>query len=301
MPQDRRQALDFAIEASRGLPGSIKQVADLLLSEGTGIEQLSMAQVAARAYTSKPTLVRFAKQAGYAGWKDYRRDFLEAMEQVEAERRRQAHVDVNYPFAGGDTIQEIVSALSRIERLAASEVELSLESAPLVEAAQAILNARTCLCLGVMQNIHRNGIFASNLAAIGVACHSPIPEDAAPLLLQCLYEGDCIVATSYSGGLEHLPLSLVPQAKERGVTIVAVTNSERSPLADLADYPLTYPPLERYHAKVAAFYSGTCTSFVLDALFSACYAHRLEESEQKKRALLDSLTKHMASDFNRTL
>jgi ATP-dependent protease HslVU peptidase subunit len=84
MQQPEDQAVAFTREASLGMPGSIKQVADFLLAEGTGIEQLSMAQIATRAYTSKPTLVRFAKQAGYAGWKDYRHDFLVAMRRLEA-------------------------------------------------------------------------------------------------------------------------------------------------------------------------------------------------------------------------
>ena len=73
MSHNPSESIAFAREASLGMPGSIKQVADFLLAEGTGIAQLTMAEIAARAYTSKPTLVRFAKQAGcistLLGWK----------------------------------------------------------------------------------------------------------------------------------------------------------------------------------------------------------------------------------------
>ena len=79
MNNDSARTIAFAREASLGMPGSIKDVADFLLSEGTGIANLTMAQIASRTYTSKPTLVRFAKQAGYAGWRDYRHDLLVAM------------------------------------------------------------------------------------------------------------------------------------------------------------------------------------------------------------------------------
>ena len=79
MPDTTNKALRYAHEASLGMPSSIKDVADFLLSEGTGIADLTMAQVATSVYTSKPTLVRFAKRAGYTGWKDYRHDFLLAM------------------------------------------------------------------------------------------------------------------------------------------------------------------------------------------------------------------------------
>ena len=47
MPDTTNKALRYAHEASLGMPSSIKDVADFLLSEGTGIADLTMAQVAA--------------------------------------------------------------------------------------------------------------------------------------------------------------------------------------------------------------------------------------------------------------
>ena len=101
MNHDEDRTIDFAREASLGMPGSIKQVADFLLSEGTGIVGMTMGQIAASAYTSKPTLVRFAKQAGYTGWKDYRHDFLVAARRLEEEQSQRADVDVNFPSMPG--------------------------------------------------------------------------------------------------------------------------------------------------------------------------------------------------------
>ena len=293
---DENRTISFAQEASLGLPGSIKQVADFLLSEGTGIAPLTMAQIAARSYTSKPTLVRFAKQAGYAGWKDYRHDFLVAMAQQEAHDAQQADVDVNFPFAAGAAGKEIVTSLLRIQSLAGREVEHSLDHTTLEQAATALLTARTVLCLGVMQNLHRNKIFASNLSLIGVLCHQPEPHEAAPMA-RWLTEGDCVVVTSYAGGIEHMPVALVPQLKERGVKVIAVTNAERSPLGDLADYCLSFRPREHYHAKVAAFYSGTCTSLILDALFACCYAQRFEESRASRERLISDIDPYLPKDF----
>lgn len=294
---DASRAIAYAQEASLGLPGSIKQVADFLLAEGTGIEQMTMAQIAARAYTSKPTLVRFAKQAGYAGWKDYRHDFIVAMAELEAKRAREVEVDVNTPFGPGAATNEIVRSLNRIQRLAASEIESSLDRDELAQAADAILAARDVVHFGVMQNYHRGKVFASNLSLMGILCRTPIPDDESGAVAHHLTAGDCAIFTSYSGGLSHVPMVFVPMLKERGVTIVAVTNSQHSPLSNLADHTLAYQPLEHFHAKIAAFYSGACTQMILDALYACCYARRFDESRRSRQGVIDGMRGIVPQDF----
>ena len=281
-------SVSFAQEASLGMPGSIKQVADFLLSEGTGIEQMSMAQIATRTYTSKPTLVRFAKQAGYAGWKDYRRDFLVAMGELEAARTRQALVDINFPFEKDASGEDVTRSLGHIHELALEQMEHTLDHTALEQAATALLSARDVAFFGAMQNLQRGKIFASNLGAIGILCHTPQTDEAASVA-NYLQAGDCLIAASYSGSVTHLPMALVPQLKKRGVTIVAITNAERGELRVLADYVLGFAPLEHHHAKVGAFYSGACTSLILDALYATCYAKSFGESRSRRENIIAGL------------
>lgn len=292
--QDPARTVAFAREASLGMPGSIKDVADFLLSEGTGIANLTMAQIAARTYTSKPTLVRFAKQAGYAGWRDYRHDLLVAMTAMEADRAASVEVDVNYPFATGDSVADVAGSIARIQRLAVEEVERTLDRTALESAARALLDAHNVLYLGAMQNHDRGNILAANLMTIGIVCHV-MSEDRAASLARLLGPEDCVVVTSYSGALTFGSMRLVPSLVERGVTVVAVTNSERSSLADIADHALCFPPLEHYHDKVGAFYSGACTSLILDMLYAACYASRYDESRESRASVVRSI-RGMAPD-----
>lgn len=297
MSHDQNHTIAFAREAALGLPGSIKQVADFLLAEGTGIAGLTMGQIAARAYTSKPTLVRFAKQAGYAGWTDYRRDFLQAMEEQEAQQAREREVDVNTPFSLGASTTEITQSLARIQRLAVDEIEQSIDHEALAGAAQMLVSAHDVALFGVMQNYQRGKVFASNLSLMGILCRTPRAFDESGAVATHLRRGDCAVMTSYSGGLAHGPFTFAPQLKERGVTIVAVTNSEHSPLGELADYALTYRPLEHFHAKNAAFYSGTCTSLILDMLYASCFALRYEEGSASKKAIIEDMSDIVPKDF----
>ena len=286
----------YALEASLGMPGSIKQVADFLLSEGTGIEQMTMAQIAASAYTSKPTLVRFAKQAGYAGWKDYRRDFLLAMRRLESDRAHQASVDVNYPVAAGSSSEQVVESLSRVHELAIEQAQ-AIDRTALEQAASSIISAHDVAFFGAMQNLQRGKIFASNLGLMGILCRTPHADESAAVTSH-LQAGDCLVVASYSGGLAQMPLVFVPQLKQRGVTVIAVTNSERGGLGELADYRLGFAPLEHHHAKVGAFYSGACTSLILEALYAMCFALRFDESRGNRESVLASLQGYMPDGFD---
>ena len=296
MSHDENRTIDFAREASLGMPGSIKQVADFLLSEGTGIAGMTMRQIAASAYTSKPTLVRFAQQAGYAGWKDYRHDFLVAAARLEEEQSQRADVDVNFPFQAGAPADEAFEGIARIHQLAIDEVRHSLDRDALSQAADAILGAHDVAFFGAMQNYHLGRVFASNLGIMGTLCRTPTGEEAAAVAGH-LTQGDCLVVASYSGGLTGVSMALVPQAKRRGATVVAVTNSERSPLGDLADHTLSYAPLEHRHTKVGTFYSSTCTSLILDALYASCCAKRFETSVKSRSSIVNSLRDLRPNDF----
>lgn len=296
MESVQNDAVGFARSASLGLPGSIKDVADYLLSEGTGIAPLSMKQLAARTYTSKSTLVRFAKMAGYEGWTAYRRDFLAQMGQVEAQRANDAEVDVNQPFPKGAPVSEVLDAMSRVQALAVREVQRRVDANALELAAQAILRANRVAFIGAMQNRDRGRVLASNLGLIGIMCHVPTHEQAA-MLAQMLGEGDCAIVASYSGDLAHMPMSVVPALMRRGVTIVAITNSERSQLGTIAHHTFGFAPLEHLHKKIGAFYSGACTSMMMDLLYAACYAGRYEQAGRGRSDALQVLEGLIPSDF----
>ena len=46
-------------------------IAEFLLNEKSHLYQYTMDEIAHLTYTSKPTLVRFAKGLGFHGWKDF--------------------------------------------------------------------------------------------------------------------------------------------------------------------------------------------------------------------------------------
>ena len=138
---------------------------------------------------------------------------------------------------------------------------------------------------GSPPNWHYGGAFAYHLDQLGVECEVPHEEYCASAARR-LQKGDCAVFCSYSGDLNRFPIGIAPIIKERGGAIVAITNSQ-SPLAELADCALAYPPLERYYEKIAGFYSCECTSYMLDALLATVFLACDPERKNKDAMLRD--------------
>jgi len=94
------------------------------------------------------------------------------------------------------------------------------------------------------------------------------------------------------------PVTLIDEMKQRGVSIVAITGYKSSGLGMIADCALFFPPLEHYHDKIAAFYSGACTSLILDLLYAACFAHRYDECRRSRALVLEELRDYVPQDFS---
>ena len=295
MNADEEGAYAFVREASLGIPGSIKTIADYLLVEGSGISALTMAQIAARTHTSKPTLVRFAQLAGYKGWVAFRHDFLIAATRIEQAQATRVSVDVNHPFEDTDDATIVKDAILHINALAADEVKRGVDADVLDRAIETIADARLVVLIGAAQNRRRAQMFASTISHIKILCQVPSSSETASIL-QLLDARDAVLAISYSGSLKRQPF-LWLQDLNRQVPVIAITNSLHSELAEYATCALTFAPLEHLHNKIGPFYSGAATSLILDMLIAGCYARRYDRSRDAQATLLKKVKDVIPDDF----
>lgn len=79
-----------------------KNIAEFILNERDRILKLSMQEIADYTFTSKATLVRFAKTLGYSGWKEFIRVFME--ESVHQETHYTS-INPNFPFDEHDSVK----------------------------------------------------------------------------------------------------------------------------------------------------------------------------------------------------
>ena len=284
-------------KASLDLPGARKSIADFLLREGSGVANLSMAEVADLSFTSKPSLVRFAKGMGFAGWRDFRLAFVTLMRQSEEESARRADVDPNHPFVADDDLATVVANIALLEQRAIAEAMEQIAQDMLFEATQRVLHARSLVFFGAEPNSHFGRVFAYKLRQIGRTCHVPT-RDEWPMIARGLGPEDTAIVTSYSGvGPQRAPVSFLSLFNEVGVPCIAITNSGSNWLRENCDCVLSFKPRERYYSKISGFYSERCVELMLDALFGACFAANYDQNEIiKLRALISYERQHHVED-----
>lgn len=268
------------------LPGSRKSIADFLVQEGSGVENLSMAEVAELTFTSKPSLVRFSKAMGFSGWRDFRLEFVKAMRRRESQRHETSEVDPNYPFSADDDLPSVVTNVCSLERQAIFEMASQLDEETLREAARRVTAARCLVFFGAAPNSYFGELLAYKLSQLGTTCHVPT-EDEWSMVARGMGPEDCAIVVSYSGeGPQRKPVSLVSKFNDEQVPVVAITNSGRNWLREHCDCVLSFRPREHIFSKISGYYSEQCVRFALDALYSACFSLDYDRNEMARLRMI---------------
>lgn len=266
-------------QATLELPGSRKSVADFLLREGSGVANLSMAEVADLTFTSKPSLVRFAKAMGFSGWRDFRMAFVTAIRESEEGASSVRTIDPNHPFGPDDPLGDVVKNVSALERQALLDAMDRVDSRTLAEAASRVIAAKRLVFFGEEPNCFFGELFAYKLDQIGITCQVS-QRDSWLDVADGLGPQDCAIIASYSGnGAQREPVSFVSRFNEAGVPVVAITNSGSNWLREQSDCVLAFEPREHYYSKISGYYSEQSVAFMLDALYSAVFSANYDKNE----------------------
>lgn len=288
-------------DATLEMPGSRKSIADFLIREGSGVANLSMAEVADLTFSSKPSLVRFAKAMGFSGWRDFRLAFVTAVRESEQAQSVAAKIDPNHPFDAGDSLEAAVHSVLALEQQALAEVTAQIDARVLAEASRRVIKAKHLVFFGAAPNSYFGELFAYKLGQIGMRCHVPDRSEWG-MVARGLGRRDCAIISSYSGnGPQREPVSFISQFKEARVPTVAITNSGSNWLREQCDCVLGYRPSERYYSKISGYYSEQCMHFVLDALYSAVFLSNYDQNEVMKLHALISFERAQHQQFTDVL
>lgn len=274
-------------QATLELPCSRKSVADFLLREGSGVANLSMAEVADLTFTSKPSLVRFAKAMGYSGWRDFRLAFVTAIKESEEGVSSVRQIDPNHPFGPEDMLSDVVSSVSALERQALVDAMDRVDARTLATAASRVIVAQKLVFFGEEPNCYYGELFGYKLKQIGMTCRVPKRGEWAAMA-HSLSSRDCAIVVSYSGnGPQREPVSLMSVFDEAQVPVVAITNCGSNWLREQSDCVLDFEPREHYYSKISGYYSEQSVAFMLDALYSAIFSANYDKNEViKLRSLI---------------
>jgi DNA-binding MurR/RpiR family transcriptional regulator len=244
------------------------RIAEILL-RSDGDADLPLKAVAHEADTSEAMVVKTAKRLGFSGYKELR-GALHAY-------KRQPHVDLHQEVTPGDTPAMIVQKVFRTSIQALEETLAILNMKAFAHAADLLHRAgqRDFYGLGGSAQIARDA--AHKFLRIGI--RSSVFDDTHMMAMSAslLKRGDVVVAFSHSGRTSGL-LESVQIARANHANVIALTNYESSPLADLSDVVLcstaqgSYLTSENAAARIAQLN-------IMDAIFIAVAQKGYESAE----------------------
>jgi RpiR family transcriptional regulator, repressor of rpiB and als operon len=210
------------------LTTSEARVAEIMLRSITDLS-MPLKQVAAEACISEAMVVKTAKRLGFAGYKELRAA-LSAYRQLP-------NVDLHEDLNEHDSAEIIVQKVFRTsihaleETLAILDMEGFKRAADLIHSA----NTRDFYGLGGSAQIARD--VAHKFLRIGVRASVFDDSHMMAMSASLLRKGDVVIAYSHSGRTTGV-LEAVQIARNNSANIIAITNYDSSPLADISDVVL---------------------------------------------------------------
>jgi RpiR family transcriptional regulator, repressor of rpiB and als operon len=237
-----------------------------------------MKQVASDADISEAMVVKTAKRLGFAGFRELRAAL--------SAYKKQPNVDLHEDLKEEDTAEVIVQKVFRTAMHALEETLAILDMDGFRRAADLIhtANHRDFYGLGGSAHIARD--VAHKFLRIGVRASVHDDTHMMAMSASLLKEGDLVIAFSHSGRTTSV-IDAAQIARDNGAGVIAVTNYESSPLADLADVVLCSTALgsaltsENAAARIAQLN-------IMDAIFMAV-------AQKSYRSAEDNLARTMGA------
>jgi DNA-binding MurR/RpiR family transcriptional regulator len=248
-----------------GLSSQFKEVARWVIDNPADVALLTTREQARRAGVSPATMTRLAQRFGLKGYEDLRRLYADAMRRRPEGFRNRAEELLERRKAEGDPalMQDIFSSLSQHMQALSSPHAMARFGA----AAEMIAGAKRVYCIGQRSGFSVAYIFhyvrslfgADSVLVDGVGATG---VDA----LRTVTKSDVVLAITVDPYVRGT-VEAARYAKTRGARVVAVTDSDLSPLAAFADRTVlvrTETP-SFFHTMAPAFAAVECLAALVAA------------------------------------
>lgn len=207
------------------LPPAEQRVARLLLGDPRSFATLPVGELAARAATSKPTVVRFCRSVGYGGLADFKRKLAGTVNEGVPFVHRAVGEDDKAGDIAVKVVDNAVAALLRYRNAAAGQaIERAIDALALAGRDGRRIEFYGVGNSGIVAQDAQHKFFRLGVRPAAV-CDGHVLVMSATLLVP----GDCAVIISNSGRSKDL-LDAADIARRKGATVIAITASG-SPLA----------------------------------------------------------------------
>ncbi len=257
-----------------------KMIADFLLEQKDGIAGMTIKEIAHRTYTSPATLIRFAKNLGYDGFDQLKKDFLKEQEYINQHFTK---IDANCPFLPNEGLLSIAGKISSLVKETVDDT-LSLLTHEDLHNAVSILERsdRIHLCAISFPLLYGRD-FQLKMRRVGKIVE--ITELVGEQLFTepIIGSKDCAIVVSYSGETT-VPRNMTTLYKKHKIPVISLTSMGSNYVREHSDVCLTITTREKLYSKIAGYSSEFSIKLLLDILYS-CYfrSHYQPFLEQKTR------------------
>jgi DNA-binding MurR/RpiR family transcriptional regulator len=266
------------------LPPQLKEAARWVIDHPADVALLTMREQARRAGIPPATLTRLAQRFGLKGYDEIRKLYAEAVRHRPENFRGRAKELLQRRDSEGDEalIQDIFSSLA--QHLQALSTPNSIQR--FTEAAEIIAKSKRVFCLGlrstfsVAYNFH---YVRSLLGSVSVLVDGP--GGVATDTLRMIGPADVLLAISVKPYTRQT-VQAARYASKRGTRVIAVTDSEVSPLAAVSSKTLivqTETP-SFFHTMTPAFAAIECLTALIAARRGKQTIQALAASEEQLEA-----------------
>ena len=248
-----------------GLSPQLQEAARWVIDHPADVALLTTREQARRAGVAPATMTRLAQRIGLKGYDEIRKLYAEAVRRRPESFRARAEELLQRRDTEGDAalVHDVLSSLAHhLQALTSAE---SIER--FTAAAKLIAGAELVFCLGLRSSFAVAYIFHYVRSLFGAS--SVLVDGAGGTgvdLLRTIGSADVMLAISVKPYTRHT-VHAARYSRARGVRIVAVTDSEMSPLAALAEETLivrTETP-SFFHTMAPAFAAVECLAALVAA------------------------------------
>ncbi len=270
------------------LPPAEGRIADIVLADPRRVASLTITQLAVEAATSETSVLRLAHRLGHRGYPGLRIALAEAAA-AHPDPAPRALADL----AHDDSLDDIIDKVAHSAAAAVRDTARRLDRTSVIAAADALVKARRVDLFGVATS----GVVALDLQLklhrIGVMAHAWTDTHLALTSVSLLHPGDVALVVSHMGTTVEA-LEVLTTAKASGATGIAITNSERSPVAKAADLVLLTAGQE-VNLRTAATASRIGALLAVDILFFAVAQHDLASASAAVADTRRAVSRHHRS------
>jgi RpiR family transcriptional regulator, carbohydrate utilization regulator len=187
--------------------------------------------------SSYATISRFCKKMGYSGYKDFKKSLIDDVVSQKQDRISNNDLRVLPGLPAEQTIERICRFSERILR----ETETFMEPAQLLSAAQAIIAARSILCIGAGTSAITARYGYTRFFRLGLPCNTEPDPVVYSMRAASMTKEDLLFAVSSSGRTASV-VEAAQAAGANGATVLSISDYAISPLNRVADVTLFTTP-----------------------------------------------------------